>query len=561
MGVLTERVEQGVNALAEKWKDKLGGWAVNWAAKSIEKSLDDMEPELVDQAKEYIATLQAIPDLPPEIKNLLDKAAKPKSFAFVPFLIGILVAMVMSTVMGAFKPWAMKVSQQVDSLARSVKLPSEIVLPLWWRNPDKWKEYLDDLAKLGISDNRIETLKESSLHSLDKRDVQEAWLRDKTIYNDLWGQVEDDALTPDRIKLYQELAYKVAGVQDVIRFAVREVYTPEIAEKFRQFEDFPELAVPDAEKVGIRKELLKQYWAAHWELPGVSQGYEMFHRGVIDEETLKVLLRARDVMPFWRDKLLKISYNVYNRIDVRRMWDLGVLDDTALLKAYKDMGYDEEHANKLVLWTKLFIRVPEIIARYKNGYINRDSVLSQITALGASVELAQFLFETKVAVEKPARVAAEKDLTKAEIIKGVKTGVISWEEGIERLMALGYDEEEAMFILAINIEAETGSPGSPAEFKRLTELYRASQGMPTRRTLQEIAASEKAVAAKYPIKAKVSDEQLKVSVDTIRRKRRSNKLTRDEEVIAFLELGLDVRLAEAYADNDDLRIRQEKVEE
>ncbi|GAH93918.1 unnamed protein product, partial [marine sediment metagenome] len=44
----------------------------------------------------------------------------------------------------------------------------------------------------------------------------------------------------------------------------------------------------------------------HWSLPSPSQGFEMLHRGVIDEAELNMLLRALDIMPFWREKLTKV---------------------------------------------------------------------------------------------------------------------------------------------------------------------------------------------------------------------------------------------------------------
>ncbi|GAH79863.1 unnamed protein product, partial [marine sediment metagenome] len=74
-----------------------------------------------------------------------------------------------------------------------------------------------------------------------------------------------------------------------------------------------------AGKKGLSKEWSERYWAAHWNLPSPQQGFEMLHRGVINVSELNMLLRALDVMPFWRDKLTAIAFRRLTRVDIRRM--------------------------------------------------------------------------------------------------------------------------------------------------------------------------------------------------------------------------------------------------
>ena len=80
-------------------------------------------------------------------------------------------------------------------------------------------------------------------------------------------------------------------------------------------------------KAGLPEEQARNYWAAHWELPSAQMGYAMFQRRIIDHETLVMLLKSLDIMPFWRDKLIEMSYNPLTRVDVRRMYGLGVLSE------------------------------------------------------------------------------------------------------------------------------------------------------------------------------------------------------------------------------------------
>ena len=115
----------------------------------------------------------------------------------------------------------------------------------------------------------------------------------------------------------------------------------------------------------------------------------MFHRGVIDRDTLITLLRTRDIMPFWRDKLLEISYELIPRVDLRRAWDAGVITDEDLLRRMKMLGYSEEDARIELLTQKRIALADEISdlerlteRRFRKGYITVDQARAELSALG-----------------------------------------------------------------------------------------------------------------------------------------------------------------------------------
>ncbi|KKL22862.1 hypothetical protein LCGC14_2431170, partial [marine sediment metagenome] len=83
-----------------------------------------------------------------------------------------------------------------------------------------------------------------------------------------------------------EASLLIPPVPDLISMAVREAFSPEIAERFGQFEDFPEPFARAAAQQGISAEWAQRYWAAHWALPSIQMGFEMVHRGVIGTEDL-----------------------------------------------------------------------------------------------------------------------------------------------------------------------------------------------------------------------------------------------------------------------------------
>ena len=274
-----------------------------------------------------------------------------------------------------------------------------------------------ELRSRGLSEKRIDWLLNLRLQLHGVMENIALWRRNEITSDDLAQRLAVIGIPSDQNDLWIKLTENRPNVQDVIRFAVREVYTPEIAEKFGQFEGADQVASTadmDLKAAGIRPEDLRKYWAAHWELPSVQMGYEMLHRNVITLDELKMLMRALDVMPFWRDKLIDISYAPLTRVDVRRMHKLGVINDSQLLQAYKDIGYNEENAGRLAEFTKLYNANPETAEETKT---DRDR-------------------------------GQWKDLTKADIIAGYAEGLFELGEAQSALYNLGYSNDEADFLLS-----------------------------------------------------------------------------------------------------------------
>ena len=111
-----------------------------------------------------------------------------------------------------------------------------------------------------------------------------------------------------------------------------------------------------------------------------------------------------------------------------------------------------------MLWTKVYVAFPDLIARWRNGWITEDEVKSELTTLGMPDERATELIETKKKEVDGEKVADERALTKAEIYAGVKKGIISWEEGLDLLQDLGYSTDDATFILETRVGTETETP-------------------------------------------------------------------------------------------------------
>jgi len=277
---------------------------------------------------------------------------------------------------------------------------------------------------------------------------------------------------------------------DVIRFAVREVFTPSIAARYGLYQDIPPEYYKWAEKVGLPKEIAEFYWAAHWNLPSATQGYEMLHRGIITEDELKTLLRALDVMPYWRDKLIKISYNPIPRVDIRRMYDLGFLKDEELEEHNRFIGLSPEDAKRLTLWIKANRYLTDAINYYKLGLITLEDIERDLRNMGVPDDRIRAI-KLRVKAHKKERVQRERDLTKSEIVKGVKNGILTWDQGVELLQSIGYDRSEAEYILTINLIASKGDPEVYSEMLDAVVKYRLALGLPAKPVPKELIEAEK----------------------------------------------------------------------
>lgn len=188
---------------------------------------------------------------------------------------------------------------------------------------------------------------------------------------------------------------------DLVRFAVREVYTPETVSKFGLMEDIPKKFLEEAWKGGLTEEQASNFWAAHWLLPSILQGYEMLHRDEITEEELGKLFVAADIMPFWRDKLQAISFSPLTRVDVRRMYRVGTLKAEDLPRRYQDVGYTKENADLLSDFTVKYesqdtvgYTRAAIVAAFKKRIIEEKELKELLEGLQYSPDVIQFWIDT-----------------------------------------------------------------------------------------------------------------------------------------------------------------------
>ena len=139
--------------------------------------------------------------------------------------------------------------------------------------------------------------------------------------------------------------------------------------------------------------------------------------------------------------------------------------------------------------------------------------------LGYSEEEADYILEIRVPPAQTRRIIKERDLTKAEIVKGVKNEFLTFEDGTAMLVDLGYDTAEAEYILIINVEALTGSPHTWSEFQEIVNKGRAAVRQPVKELPEGIQKLEKDIQKQTKIretavKAKKTREEL-IEIDNV----------------------------------------------
>lgn len=253
--------------------------------------------------------------------------------------------------------------------------------------------------------------------------------------------------------------------QDLVRFELREVFRSK--DRALQLNPPPSAEFLDFMKLhGFEEFWSNSFWAAHWELPALLQGFEMFHRlrpgksGVskpFTRDDLQELMKKLDILPAYHNQLIDIAYQPLTRVDIRRMYKLRVIGSFNDLKeAYLDIGYNDVDAGTLARFTQLdvddddlvFIR-SRVVSAYENNLIDdrefekyvlptfRDGSLYAEFKKLVDLERSKRL---QVVVEKQ-QASQLKTPTEANIKKWLKTGLIAESQAREFFSVLKYSKE------------------------------------------------------------------------------------------------------------------------
>lgn len=374
------------------------------------------------------------------------------------FNLGKIIWLSVFGTISAFQPFVNNIVTLARSDARDNRLSIEQMLR-YFHAVDQRVEPFEAMAiELGYRDEDLDKLRQASFALLSPEIIRFLWLNKQIPENmhDLF--LRKLGFDYGVIELIKKTYMFTPPVQDLIVMAVREAFTPEVANLFGQYEGYPTVITEYMARHGVSEEWSKAYWASHWRLPSPEQGFEMFHRGIIDEQTLKLLLRALDVMPFWRDKLINLNYSVLRLVDIRRFYELGVINDEQMYTEYLARGYNPERAEWASTWTKLqasqgteqeqaerrLLTQSVIIKSLNSGRITSEQailMLQELRYTRSDAELIISVYQTQEELEREDSVI---DDNKKRLIKlatdGYSNRLINRNEAQDILVSAGYSE-------------------------------------------------------------------------------------------------------------------------
>lgn len=256
---------------------------------------------------------------------------------------------------------------------------------------------------------------------------------------------------------------------DFVRFGVREVFKPDIVAKYGYDMDFPEEIKPHMAKAGLTEDVMGWYWRAHWELPSFYNIRDARHRDLITDKEVDEWLMVNDYAPYWRDILKGIIFTPYTRVDIRRMYDMGVVDRDEVKRTYKDLGYDDIHAENLTRFTVLNSdQTKDVLSTYTKAYtkgiLTEAELRDQMQVMEYSdkeIELRINLLGSEEIAERPKR-----KLTLTNVKKLFTTGLIDSHTLEDMLIELNYSDDAVMYMKLLIISESLPHKAWTTEIKK-----------------------------------------------------------------------------------------------
>lgn len=202
-----------------------------------------------------------------------------------------------------------------------------------------------------------------------------------------------------------KLTEQVPPMSDIIRFMVRDAGDESPAGPVHRFNldalfdvKYGQLLRDWGEFQGIPEDVARYNWRAHWTIPAPSQLFTFYHRlrhnaafGNVLEDVKQAMIQ-QDILPFWHQHFLETSFRPLGRVDIRRAFNIGALQQDEIFEAYVQLGYSDAVSNKLTafsirlrddsavghkaikLWLKFALTRSEASARMVSGGLPGDVV-------------------------------------------------------------------------------------------------------------------------------------------------------------------------------------------
>lgn len=166
-------------------------------------------------------------------------------------------------------------------------------------------------------------------------------------------------------KDYETINQFIPPIQDLIHFMVRDVFDVQKRDIYAPNDDFNAKWSAKAKDFGhyqgINSEVAELYWRAHWVIPPTGALYDFYHRQRVRQipgepqftyARLEEALRINDNNPKFIPYMIQASQHLLTRVDVRRAYRLGILNEQDVEDNYLMRGYAPQDAVSLREYAK-----------------------------------------------------------------------------------------------------------------------------------------------------------------------------------------------------------------
>ena len=246
-----------------------------------------------------------------------------------------------------------------------------------------------------------------------------------------------------------ETTKQVPVLSDILRFMVRDADDESLVARFGLDTEFANKYRSQlkqwARDQGIPDIYAQYAWRAHWMIPSPTQLFEFYHRlrdnpkfggqgKLLDD--IKAALVQQDILPYWHEHYLAVSFRPMRLRDLRRSFQIGSLTEKELLDGYVQLGYSDATAKQMQDYT-IRLRDNSIIGsdpvkQWSRFLVDRPTAANQLRGDGYPDAAIDRAFERSTAK------LATSDQAKA-FIKGLLTG----QQFLDLLISHGVDPAAA----------------------------------------------------------------------------------------------------------------------
>lgn len=350
--------------------------------------------------------------------------------AFALALVGFIGGSVGSSLLGGvMEPVNYAISKMVWAAMKGKIPPEDVIIRAYYLGIIEEGRMKDYLHHLGYGEPEIKEWLSTYRRLLTIEQALQAWGRGLMKDDELKEYLRKQGFDDKDIERIKQIVMIIPSPSDLIEMAVREVFNEEAAKKLQlddEFEGIWNQLEPWAKKVFMSKDVMRMYWRAHWRLPSPEQVitmYNMFYplimytklpngryygekynkyvgdfrRIITDDKLVDDYLKWYDISPIWRDRFKAMTYPPLTRVDLRRIYALGLISDQECLARIMQLGYAYEDAKKLLEFYKTFkvkevkqLTKAEIHKAYTMKLLTKDQAIKYLTQLGYTREEAEF---------------------------------------------------------------------------------------------------------------------------------------------------------------------------